>query len=579
MSAERADREAERARLRDGLRASRGFDAAEVEAAKLGRLARWFAAHELDAAVVGVSGGVDSALVLALLQRALRRDGSPLRRVIALMLPIAGRGTTNQADATARGRRVADALGAEAWEVPLGDAVATTMTGLAHASGLAPDAWAEGQCASVVRTPALYGAVALLRAHGWRAVVAGTTNRDEGAYLGFFGKASDGMVDVQLISDLHKSEVRALARRLGVPDDIVDATPRGDVHDGRTDEQMIGATYDDVELAVRARELGRDASALIDGAARAAIERQHAVNAHKYAVGSPAVHLDVLTRGCAGGWADGPLAPRGERRPPADALPGSWTPPPLELAAPGDAWPTWRRVPLAHAPRARVIRVGGALTARDCDALASAFDGARAIAEPVDVTGIRGAAAGGYGAGSTRATAWSPELAAQLFARLRPALPATRFVDSRDYTDAFATATRAGHRTWRLVGVSPLLRFMRYAPGGRHLVHYDAGFDYGDGRRTLMSIVWFVTDAPGSGATRVVRDGQDALPAGAREFADWARDTRDDEVALAVHPARGAALVFDHRLPHDVQRWDGPGERVIIRGDVVYEAVDDGRGC
>ena len=120
---------------------------------------------------------------------------------------------------------------------------------------------------------------------------------------------------------------------------------------------------------------------------------------------------------------------------------------------------------------------------------------------------------------------------------------------------------------------------MRYAPGGRHLVHYDAGYDYGDGRRTLLSIVWFLGDAPASGATRFVRDGQDALPAAARDFADWSRDTRDDEVALAVHPARGCALVFDHRLPHDVQRWDGPGDRVIIRGDVVYEAVDDGRGC
>ena len=54
----------------------------------------------------------------------------------------------------------------------------------------------------------------------------GTTNRDEGAYLGFFGKASDGMVDLQPISDLHKSEVRALATRLGVPAEIVEAAPR-----------------------------------------------------------------------------------------------------------------------------------------------------------------------------------------------------------------------------------------------------------------------------------------------------------------------------------------------------------------
>ena len=55
------------------------------------------------------------------------------------------------------------------------------------------------------------------------------------------------------------------------------------------------------------------------------------------------------------------------------------------------------------------------------------------------------------------------------------------------------------------------------------------------------------------------------------------RDSRDDEVLAAVHPVCGDALVFDHRLCHDVARWDGPGERTIIRADVVYEAVPDGR--
>src|SRR5213075_1289727 len=141
--------------------------------------------------------------------------------------------------------------------------------------------------------------------------VVGTTNRDEGAYLGFFGKASDGMVDLQPISDLHKSEVRALARHLGVPDDVVDAVASGDVHDGRNDEQMIGASYDEVEAFLRLRELGLD-PALCGARALAAIERQHATNRHKYAVGSPAVHLDVMPRGVPGGWSDAPLSGRDE---------------------------------------------------------------------------------------------------------------------------------------------------------------------------------------------------------------------------------------------------------------------------
>ncbi len=549
------------------LRASRGFDPDEVLDAKLSRLTRWFAENDLDAAVVGVSGGVDSALTLAILRMAMGREASPLRRVVALLMPVEGRGATRQAEATERGRLVARALGVEAWEAPLTGALASAITSLERASGLRFDAWSEGQCLSVMRTPALYGAAALLRAHGHRAVVAGTTNRDEGAYLGFFGKASDGTVDLQLISDLHKSEVRELARRLGVPRQIVDATPSGDVFDGRSDEEMIGASYDEVEAVLRLRELGRDPS-LAGERAAAAVERHHALNRHKYRVGSPAVHLDVMPRGVPGGWRDEPFAGRDERRPRAGAIPGAWEPPAIALD-PIDALPAEEHIalPCGFAARARAV-----LTAADCERLVAAMEAAN-CAEPVGVTGVRES----EGVGSVRATAWSPALAAALWERLRPAVPSVRFLDAWAPTDGFATSERAGHRSWRVVGLSPLLRFMRYEPGGRHLCHYDAAYDYGDGRRTLVSVVFYLTDAPRSGATRFVRDGQESLPARARDFSDWARDTRDDEVLVGVQPSRGDALAFDHRVCHDVERWEGPGPRVIIRADVVYEAVPDGR--
>ncbi len=549
------------------LRASRGFDIDEVLASKRARLVRWFTQCDLDAAVVGVSGGVDSALTVALLRSIVGLEGSPLTRVVALLLPIESRGATRQSEATARGPRVAQALGAEVWSAPIASALSATVASLEAASGMAFDAWSEGQCLSVMRTPALYGAAALLRAHGHRAVVVGTTNRDEGAYLGFFGKASDAMVDLQPISDLHKREVRALARRLGVPDDIVDAVPSGDVFDGRTDSEMIGASYDEVEAVLRLRELGRDTS-LAGARAAEAIERLHSVNAHKYRVGDPAVHLDVMPRGVPGGWRDEPLSGRDETRPPPGAIPGAWEPPPIALDRIG-ALPECARVALSHGFASRVF---GVFTSDDCERLRDAMSAAD-CAEPVGVTGVRD----GYGVGSMRATAWSPTLASALWERLRPAVPSVRFLDERSPTDGYATEHRSGHRAWRVVGMSPLLRFMRYEPGGRHLCHYDAAYDYGDGRRTLLSVVLYLTDAPESGATRFVEDHQRSTPTHLRDHRDWDRDTRDDEVLFAVHPSKGDALVFDHRLCHDVERWNGPGDRVIIRGDVVYEAVPDGR--
>jgi len=120
---------------------------------------------------------------------------------------------------------------------------------------------------------------------------------------------------------------------------------------------------------------------------------------------------------------------------------------------------------------------------------------------------------------------------------------------------------------------------MRYEPGGHHLVHYDAGYDYGDGRRTLSSVVLFLTPAAdgSGGAVRFLHDGQAHLPVRERNHDDWRREADPHEVAFAVAPRRGAALLFDHRRCHDVEQWRGPGSRVSIRGDVVYEAVPDGR--
>ncbi len=588
------------------LRSSRGFDGPAVLDVKVDRVAAWFAEEGIDAAVVGVSGGIDSAVVLALLRRVAVRPDTALRRVIGLVAPIERPGATGQARAAQRGMEVVEAVGAELWHTPLGAVQDAAVTALADAAGTSLDDWTAGQLLSVVRTPVLYGAAAVLQAAGHRSVVVGTTNRDEGAYLGFFGKASDGMVDLQPISDLHKSEVRALAALLGVPRSVIDAAPRGDVWDGRDDAEMIGASYDEVEIVLRLRELGHDpvriARGLVDGdrlvAASAAVDRLHAQNAHKYRVGSPAVHLDVLPRGVPGGWPDTVLAGRDERRPPPGQLPGEWEPAGVTLTTPP-------RLPETEAVRDPTGACAGpvasfvptVLDARDCDRLVQALLH-QAPLVPVSVTGHRGVGTQRPGAGgarrppagvllaetaaatgSERGTAWAPALAAELWRRLRPVVPSLRVLGPLDATDGFGTDERAGHRAWRVVGLGPVLRFMRYRPGGRHLCHYDAGFDYGDGRRSLLSMVLFLTDADpaAGGATRFIRDGQEHLPVWQRVHDDWARDAEPHDVLAAVTPSRGGVLLFDHRRGHDVEPWRGPGDRVIVRGDVVYEAVPDGR--
>ncbi len=82
-------------------------------------------------------------------------------------------------------------------------------------------------------------------------LVAGTGNKVEDFGIGFFTKYGDGGVDLSPIADLMKSQVYALAAEVGVITDILNARPTdGLFADGRTDEDQIGATYDELEWAM-----------------------------------------------------------------------------------------------------------------------------------------------------------------------------------------------------------------------------------------------------------------------------------------------------------------------------------------
>jgi NAD+ synthase len=82
-------------------------------------------------------------------------------------------------------------------------------------------------------------------------LVVGTGNKVEDFGIGFYTKYGDGGVDVSPIADLLKSEVYALAAEVGVIDAILNARPTdGLFADGRTDEDQIGATYDELEWAM-----------------------------------------------------------------------------------------------------------------------------------------------------------------------------------------------------------------------------------------------------------------------------------------------------------------------------------------
>jgi NAD+ synthase len=90
-------------------------------------------------------------------------------------------------------------------------------------------------------------------------LVAGTGNKVEDFGVGFFTKYGDGGVDLSPIADLMKSEVYALGSYLKIPDSILTAAPTdGLFGDERTDEDQIGASYDELEWAMAIEEAKTD---------------------------------------------------------------------------------------------------------------------------------------------------------------------------------------------------------------------------------------------------------------------------------------------------------------------------------
>ncbi|MFV8464624.1 NAD(+) synthase [Flavobacterium sp. LB1P62] len=92
-------------------------------------------------------------------------------------------------------------------------------------------------------------------------LVAGTGNKVEDFGVGFYTKYGDGGVDLSPIADLLKSEVYSLGAYLKVPDSILKASPSdGLFGDERTDEDQLGASYDELEWAMKEDEAGKSAN-------------------------------------------------------------------------------------------------------------------------------------------------------------------------------------------------------------------------------------------------------------------------------------------------------------------------------
>ena len=119
---------------------------------------------------------------------------------------------------------------------------------------------------------ALYYFGGMLSTNGKRYIVAGTSNKSE-LFVGYFTKGGDSTHDIDLIADFTVSEVIKIGEELGVPEKVLYKAP-SDGLSGKTDEDKLGVTYQNIEDYIYGNEL--------DPEIKEKIKRLHENNQHKF---------------------------------------------------------------------------------------------------------------------------------------------------------------------------------------------------------------------------------------------------------------------------------------------------------
>lgn len=184
-----------------------------------------------EGAVLGISGGIDSALVAYLAVEALGKD-----KVLGIHLPELN---LTPAEDVLDATEVAHRLGIEFEAIDISGMLTAYLENIPDGNKATPHA--KGNLKARIRMSVLYYHANLLNR-----IVIGTGNKTE-LLLGYFTKHGDGGVDILPIGDMYKTDVRELSALMGVPEAIINKAPSAGLWSGQTDEKELGITYKEVD--------------------------------------------------------------------------------------------------------------------------------------------------------------------------------------------------------------------------------------------------------------------------------------------------------------------------------------------
>jgi NAD+ synthase len=216
----------------------------------------------VDGLLVGVSGGLDSAVVANLIKRACPNNS------LGVMMPI-NTSEANMVDA----KNVIEKSGIESMIVDLTETHHTMynqiQTGLKEKNEFneTNDRLAGANLRARLRMSTLY-----TLATNYNYMVVGTDNAAEW-YTGYFTKYGDGGVDILPLVEYTKTEVREMAKYLEVPEKIVSKKPSADLWENQTDESEMGVSYSTIDAYLKGNEIAEKDKEII--------ENLHRRSAHK----------------------------------------------------------------------------------------------------------------------------------------------------------------------------------------------------------------------------------------------------------------------------------------------------------
>ena len=178
-------------------------------------------------AVLGLSGGIDSALVAYLLRDALGKEN-----VLAIMMPY----KSSNPDSLNHAKLVVEDLGINSKTIEITDMIDAYFKNEKEATSLR-----MGNKMARERMSILFD-----YSSKENALVVGTSNKTE-IYLGYSTQFGDSACALNPIGDLYKTNIWDLSRYLKIPNELIEKKPSADLWEGQTDEQEMGLTYKEAD--------------------------------------------------------------------------------------------------------------------------------------------------------------------------------------------------------------------------------------------------------------------------------------------------------------------------------------------